>query len=164
MKPWQYIVIGLIVWAIWWSVDATQATGSSSASTAGLGSGLVQAWAQAIAAFENVNPDYKNPGGLNGGSFADEIGTVPAAGGGVIDLFDSIGDGYAALQTTLNNFIAKYGGDSLLDATAIYVLGPSGAASYNGNYPANVVNEANSVAYQLGVDPSATVNDLEGDE
>jgi hypothetical protein len=167
LKTWQYIVIGLVIWAIWWSVDATQGQTASSASTTGLGSGFVQAWAQAIAGFENVASKYNNPGGLNGGNFAGMVGTTPAAGGtghDVIDEFDSLSDGFAALQTTLNNFIAKYGGDSLLDATANYVLGPSGAAAYNGNYPASVVNEANYVANQLGVPVTSTLDDLEGSD
>jgi hypothetical protein len=160
VKHWDYIAIALIIWFAWWYVDQN----SGAATFTGLGSDFASLWAQAISGAEKVNPIYNNPDGLNGGNFSGMVGTTPATGGGVIDIFSSVGAGFAAAEQVLNNFIAKYGGKSLLDATAIYVLGPTGAAGYNGNYPANVTNEANYVAGQLGVPVTATLNDLSGDE
>jgi hypothetical protein len=150
LKHWDYIAIGLILWAVWWYVDANQGSG---------GTDFISQWAQAIAGFENVNPAYNNPGGLN---MVGDAGSTPATGGGVIGLFSSVQAGFAALDNTLNSFVARYGGKSLLDATAIYVLGPSGAAATGGNYPANVVNEANYVAGQLGVGVNTPLNQLAG--
>lgn len=159
MKPWGYIAIGLVIWAAWYYADQE----SGSTSSGGLGAAFTATWAEAIAGFENVNPAYNNPGGLNS---AGNAGSVPAAGGtghDVIGVFSSFLAGFNALQATLDSFVAKYGGKSLLDATAIYVLGPNGAAAAAGNYPANVVNEANYVANQMGVDVNSTLDDLEGD-
>jgi hypothetical protein len=148
------IAIVLIVWACWWYVDANQGGDST-----GLGSDFVSLWAQAIATAENVNPAYNNPGGLNE---AGDAGSTPATGGGVIGIFSSLQAGFAALTSTLSGYASKYGNLSLLDTTAIYVLGPSGAAAAAGNYPANVVNEAEIVANQLGVSINTTIDDLEG--
>ena len=155
MKHWDYIAIGLILWACWWYVDANSGVPMFS----GLGAGFISDWAQAIASFENVNPSYNNPGGLNE---VGDAGSTPATGGGVIGIFSSLNAGYAALENTLNNFVSKYGGETLLDATAIYVLGPNGAAATGGNYPQNVINEANHVAQQLGVSVNTTLAQLEG--
>jgi hypothetical protein len=157
MKHWDYIAIGLILWAVWY-VDAN----GTSSSVSGLGAGFTDAWAQAIASFENVNPAYNNPGGLN---MVGDAGSTPATGGGVIGIFSSLSAGFAALENTLSNFISKYSGQTLLNATAIYVLGPTGAANAlaGGGYPANVVNEANSVATQLGVSVNSTLGELDGE-
>lgn len=155
MKRWDYIAIGLCIWAVWWYVDANGASPSSSAVP-----NFLTAWGNAIAGFENVNPAYNNPGGLN---IVGDAGSTPATGGGVIGLFSSFSAGFTALENTLSSYVAKWGNLSLLDATANYVLGPTAAAGYNGNYPANVVNEANSVASQLGVPVTSTLNELDGD-
>jgi hypothetical protein len=156
MKHWDYIAIGLILWAVWWYVDAN----GMSSSASGLGAGFTDAWANAIASFENVNPKYNNPGGLN---MVGDAGSTPATGGGVIGIFSSFAAGFTALVSNLTTDVGRWGNDSLLQATANYVLGPTAAAGYNGNYPANVVNEANYVAGQLNVSTSETLNELSGD-
>jgi len=152
VKSWEYVAVAMILLAVWWYVDQN---GSSS----GIGGSFIDVWAQAIATAENVNPDYNNPGGLN---MVGDAGSTPATGGGVIGLFSSFQGGYTALTNTLNNFVAKYGNDTLLNATAIYILGPTGAANSAGNYPPNVTNYANSIAAKLGVSTDTTLSTLAG--
>lgn len=157
MKHLDYIAIGLILWAVWWYVDANQGSGST-----GLGSNFVSVWAQAIAVAENVNPAYNNPGGLD---IRGDAGSTPAAEGAgqIIGIFSSLQAGYTALENTLNTFVAKYGNHSLIDATAIYILGPNNPAIQTGDYPASVWNEANVVAAGLGgVSLDTTISSLAG--
>jgi hypothetical protein len=109
----------------------------------GVASDFITAWAQGVAIAENVDPGDNNPGGINA---PGTIGPIH---------FPSLQEGVAKLDSLLQNYKAKYGGDTILQATAIYILGFDPGA---GNYPASVVNEAKIVAQNLGASISDTVD------
>jgi hypothetical protein len=152
--------IGFLVWQSGNNAAAAdQDDGSDDGSDeSGVSQDFIDAWAEAVGIAENVNPAYNNPGGLN--EPGDTGQSTPAMGGGVIGIFSSLKAGYAALDSTLQKYLNKYGGDTLLQATAIYILGPNGAAAAAGNYPANVVNEAKTVANNLGVSINDTLSSI----
>ncbi len=89
------------------------------------------------------------------------IGTTPAAegGGNVITIFDTLQNGYNALAAILTGYVNNYGGLTILQATAHYITGTAGDGDPS-SYTANVVNEANIVAANLGADVNATLNSL----
>ena len=134
--------------------------GTLSNSPFGSLSAFTAAWAQAIAPAENVNPAYNNPGGLN---MQGDLGSTPAAegGGNVIGIFSSLSAGYAALQGILNSYVTRFPNLTLLQATSRYVTGSPGSGDPS-SYPANVVNEANTVASNLGVSVNSTLGSLAG--
>lgn len=125
---------------------------------------FLERWAHAIAPAENVNPAYNNPGGLN---MAGDLGSTPAAGGtghDVIGIFSSLQKGYAALETILGHYVAKYPDKTLLEATAIYQLGPGNSAVISGMqtgiFPQSVITEATVWAKGLGVSINDTLGSI----
>ena len=115
----------------------------------GISQAFIAAWAEGVSIAEGVNPAYNNPGGLMG---TGNTGTSFGAGLGI---FSTAQAGLQALDSFLGRFFSRYSGDTILQATAIYILGPNSSAVASGNYPQSVINEAQIVANNLG----ASIND-----
>ncbi len=148
------ILIALGIW-LWLQYEAepdttTNSGGATVDDESGVASDFITAWAQGVAIAENVDPADNNPGGIN----------APGVSGPIH--FPTLQQGISKLDSLLQSFKAKYGGESILDATAIYILGPSGAAADAGNYPASVVNEAKIVAQNLGASIYDTLDQAAG--
>src|SRR6202020_300293 len=91
------------------------AGGSEPGDASGEGSTLT-AWAQAIQNFENVNPSYNNPGGIN------EAGDAGQTSNGIA-MYSTWQVGYTRLLNLLQGMVNKNPGMTLDQATQVYAFG-----------------------------------------
>lgn len=113
----------------------------------GAGSSLT-AWAQAITNFENVNPAYNNPGGINENG---DAGQTPNG----IAMYSTFQVGYNRLLSLLNGMVTKNPGMTLDQATQVYAFGPN--ASLNASQMQILANYQASVSQSLGLDGSTPI-------
>jgi hypothetical protein len=107
----------------------------------------VTAWAQAIQNFENVNPSYNNPGGINA------VGDAGQTTNGIA-IYSTWDVGYAKLINLLNGMVNKNPGMTLDQATQQYAFG---SATLNANQAQVLANYQASVQQFLGVDGSTPI-------
>jgi hypothetical protein len=112
----------------------------------GTGSTLT-AWAQAIQNFENVNPAYNNPGGVN------EQGDAGRTANGIA-MYSTWQIGYNRLLQILTNMVNKNPGMTLDAATQQYAFGN---ASLNASQYQVLANYQASVSQELGLDGSTPI-------
>ena len=111
----------------------------------------LSAWAQAIASFENVNPAYNNPGGVN------ENGDAGKTSNGIA-MYSSYAVGYGRLLSILQSMVNRFPGMSLNDATMRYAFGPNATvSSLSANDRRVLANYQASVSQYLGLDGSTPI-------
>lgn len=113
----------------------------------GAGSTLA-AWAQAIQNFENVNPAYNNPGGIN------ENGDAGQTANGIA-IYSTWQVGYNRLLQILTNMVNKNPGQTLDDATRQYAFGSN--SNLNASQMQVLANYQASVEQSLGLDGSTPI-------
>ena len=116
------------------------------------------------AAAQNSN----NPGGLNIGpgnplytSLAGIIGTIPAAGGGVITLFDTLQNGINAEIAVIQGYVNRYPNLSILQAVSRYITGNAGSGDES-DYSSGIVARAQAIANQLGASITDAIGSFGG--
>jgi hypothetical protein len=124
----------------------TSTSGGGDDDQYGAGSTLT-AWAQAIQNFENVNPAYNNPGGINA------MGDAGQTSNGIA-MYSSWDVGYAKLINLLNGMVNKNPGMTLDQATQQYAFG---SATLNASQANVLANYQASVSQFLGVDGSTPI-------
>jgi hypothetical protein len=107
------------------------------------------AWAHAIASFENVNPSYNNPGGIN------ENGDAGRTSNGIA-MYSSWSVGYNRLLSILQSYIDKNPSMTLDEATRKYAFGPN-AGQLNAQDSAVLANYQATVSQQLGLAGSTPI-------
>jgi hypothetical protein len=108
----------------------------------------------AMAKFENVNPDYHNPGGVSYGTYALQHGAVGSTHNGIA-IFPSLEAG----QTAQDALIASYASKG---ATISGMISEWSPVSAKGNSAEKTQNYINSVASDLGVSADTPVSKLQG--
>lgn len=104
------------------------------------------AWASAIASFENVNPAYNNPGGIN------ETGDAGKTSNGIA-MYSSYTVGYNRLISLLQSMVDRFPGMSLNDATMRYAFGPNATvSSLSASDQRVLANYQATVSQSLGLD------------
>jgi hypothetical protein len=106
------------------------------------------AWAQAIQNFENVNPAYNNPGGIN------EVGDAGQTSNGIA-MYSTWTVGYNRLLNLLQGMVNKNPGMTLNQATQQYAFG--NATNLNASQQQVLANYQASVAQSLGLDGSTPI-------
>lgn len=145
-------IVGALVVGYWLNSNANVSIGDPGNATDpgggsdpyGAGSSLT-AWAQAITNFENVNPSYNNPGGIN------ETGDAGRTSNGIA-MYSTWTAGYSRLLTILQSYINSYPTMTLDQATARY-SGASGQV---------LANYQESVSEALGLDGSTPISWIGG--
>jgi hypothetical protein len=132
------------------SVSFTETGGDAGGGADEYGAGsTLGAWAQAIASFENVNPAYNNPGGIN------EQGDVGKTSNGIA-MYSSWGVGYNRLLQILQGYVNKSPGMTLDEATKKYAFGPN-AGNLSSSDQAVLSNYQATVRRSLGLDGSTPI-------
>lgn len=136
------------------SFDATQQSSGGSMST-------ITDWANAIFHFEggkpgNLNVRNNNPGNLK---FAGQPGAVAGQNGFAV--FQSIDDGFAALNRQLTKWLNEYPSLTLTQFYAKY-LGQSDYLNPQVTKEGNPFTYASNVAGKLGVSPDQTIGQIFG--
>jgi len=148
------ILVGVFVVYEWSKSSVSAATSGTSS-----GNGFLDAFANAIAKAENVDPSANNPGALGSGDVsADNIaGTFNDAG---VVIIDSIENGWNALYNKLSNILT--GGSSVFspDMTikqfaALYTTGDAN------NDSDEIDNYAQTLADGVGATPDTTLSDAQ---
>lgn len=106
------------------------------------------AWAQAIQNFENVNPAYNNPGGIN------EVGDAGQTSNGIA-MYSTWNVGYTRLLNLLQGMVNKNPGMTLDQATQQYAFG--NATNLNASQQQVLANYQASVSQTLGLDGSTPI-------
>lgn len=119
----------------------------SDADSYGAGSTLT-AWAQAISNFENVNPAYNNPGGIN------ENGDAGQTTNGIA-MYSTWQVGWNRLLGLLNSMVNKNPNMTLDQATQVYAFGPN--ATLNASQMQVLANYQASVEQSLALDGSTPI-------
>lgn len=96
---------------------------------------------QAIAQFENVNPSYNNPGGIEYGPLASDYGATAAPSG--LAVFPNVAEGEAAFAAALQGHTGQTL-QQLIDSWA-----PPGPSNPND------ANYVNFVSQQTGISPNS---------
>jgi hypothetical protein len=155
---------GLLALYLWLdSQNASTSTGTTSGDgvpdpsgggdQSGYGSTLT-AWAQAIQNFENVNPAYNNPGGINA------MGDAGQTSNGIA-MYSSWSVGYNKLLAYLQNMINKNPAMTLNQATKNYAFGPN-AGTLSPQNAQVLANYQASVSQSLGLDGSTPISWIGG--
>lgn len=127
--------------------DDYSGDGSDPGDASGQGSTLT-AWAQAIQNFENVNPSYNNPGGIN------EAGDAGQTSNGIA-MYSTWQVGYTRLLNLLQGMVNKNPGMTLDQATQVYAFG--NATNLSASQQQVLANYQASVAQSLGLDGSTPI-------
>lgn len=123
-------------------------------STSPIISSLLDPVEQAMSEFENVNPEYNNPGGIEYGPLAESYGATSASSG--LAIFPSQEAGEAAFNDAYQNYVDQnYSINGLINAWAP----PSAGNPNNENYVDYVASESGlnpneSILDQLGIEPT----------
>lgn len=148
-------ILGALALGYWINSNATVTTSTSNGGgdpsgggdPGGIGSSL-GAWAQAITNFENVNPTYNNPGGIN------EKGDAGQTSNGIA-IYSSPTVGQNRLLTLLQNMVNKNPSMTLDQATQQYAFGSN--ANLNASQQQVLANYQASVSQDLGLDGSTPI-------
>lgn len=133
------------------SVSETVDTNSGGSTDDYGAASTLSAWAQAIASFENVNPAYNNPGGVN------ENGDAGKTSNGIA-MYSTYTVGYNRLLSILQSMVDRFPGMSLNDATMRYAFGPNATASNLSASDQRVLaNYQASISQTLGLDGSTPI-------
>lgn len=149
-------IVGALVLGYWINsrnanVSVSESIGDANPSGSGDPSGdasTLAAWAQAIANFENVNPAYNNPGGIN------ENGDAGQTSNGIA-MYSSWSVGYARLLSLLQGMVNRNPGMTLDAATRYYAFGNN--QNLNASQQQVLANYQASVENALGVDGSTPI-------
>jgi hypothetical protein len=154
MRPWQYalIVAALLALYYWYAEESgndplgvTDLLGGNSTSSAD-GGDVGQTILSALASFENVAPGHNNPGGICG-SFIGGVCQGPAD--------------FASLELGTDTAVSKI--DEWLQ-TNPYLTVSDFVAKWSGATGQVLSNYTNTVASELGLDPSDMIANAGGDD
>jgi hypothetical protein len=135
---------------------STDYSGDGGIDPTDLGTGsTLTAWAQAIQNFENVNPAYNNPGGINENG---DAGQTPNG----IAMYSTWQVGYNRLLTLLGNMVNKNPSMTLDQATQYYAFGNVSVNNLSPSQQQVLANYQASVQQSLGLDGSTPISWIGG--
>lgn len=153
-------IVGALAVGYWINSNASVTASTGGLNGGGLGDGsdygtgsTLTAWAQAIQNFENVNPAYNNPGGIN------ERGDAGQTANGIA-MYSTWQVGYTRLLTLLQNMVNNNPSMTLDQATQQYAFGPN--AVLNAGQLQVLANYQASVSQSLGLDGSTPISWIGG--
>jgi len=154
-----FVVIFVAVY--WYLTSGSGGSDSNSPSSGPVGAveGWLQTMGQAMARFENSNPNYNNPMALQGS------GDTNSTAGNGLGIYSTIEAGWQAGFNLLASYAARFPDLTITQALSRWAFNQTDTSQLTPDQLASLNNESGMVGSALGVDPnSTTLGDLSGSD